>query len=80
MSDGGARRGVGAGAARRAVGEMTGAQAYDSSILEGTSADITPTGAVKYDLYDNGTCSGTAATTELLVRSRSFGKTACPGC
>lgn len=43
--------------------ESAGASAYDTANLGGTTAGL-PSGSVTYMLFDSGTCSGTAASTD----------------
>ena len=45
--------------------EVSGATAYDTATVSGSS----PTGTATYDFYTNGTCSGTAATSDTVTLS-----------
>ncbi len=44
--------------------EAAGASAYDTTTLGGTVEGATPSGSVAYDLFGNGTCSGSPASTD----------------
>jgi Bacterial Ig-like domain (group 3) len=48
--------------------EATGATAYDTSTVTGVTG-FTPTGTVTYSFFKNGTCSGTASTTQTVTLS-----------
>jgi hypothetical protein len=48
--------------------EATGASAYDSATVTGV-AGFTPTGTVTYRFFTNGTCAGTASTTDTVSLS-----------
>jgi uncharacterized repeat protein (TIGR01451 family) len=44
--------------------ESTGASAYDTSSVGGALSGFTPSGSVTYDLFANGTCSGSPSDTD----------------
>ena len=44
--------------------ETTGAEAYDAASLGGTVSGFTPSGTVTYSFFNDGACSGTAASTQ----------------
>jgi hypothetical protein len=48
--------------------EETGASAFDTSTVAGTTG-FTPTGTVTYDLFSNGTCTGSAASADTVSLS-----------
>ena len=48
--------------------EVTGAAAYDTSTVTGV-AGFTPTGTLTYSFFTNGTCAGTASTTNKVTLS-----------
>jgi Bacterial Ig-like domain (group 3) len=48
--------------------EVTGAKAFDRSTISGTGS-FTPTGTLTYDLFANGTCSGSPTSTQQLTLS-----------
>jgi hypothetical protein len=48
--------------------ETVGAVAYDTAVLS-VSGTVTPTGTVTYSLFDNGSCSGTAGSTDAVTLS-----------
>ena len=60
-----------------AATETTNASAYDTATISGAAA-VTPTGTVTYQLFDNGTCAGAAASAQSVTLAAGAVPNAAP--